>query len=135
MLVNETERPAEQVDAGRDDRRPDAGVVEHQRFDQIVGVALVIGRVDDAVLPGRVNRVGDVLADAFNLAKNRVERILERAIQLVALGRPQFFEIRDDAFAGGVAGESVTAREIRRDFFVRQNRGRQLVHQTPGILP
>ncbi len=47
--VKQAERTAEQVDAGGDERRPDAVVVEHQRLDEIVGVALVVRGVDDAV--------------------------------------------------------------------------------------
>ena len=49
VLVDQAERSAEQVDAGGDQRRTDAVVVEDERLDQIVGVALVIRRVDDAV--------------------------------------------------------------------------------------
>ena len=49
VAMQQAERTAEQVDARGDERRPDAVVVEHQRLDQIVGVALVIRRVDDAV--------------------------------------------------------------------------------------
>ena len=45
----QAERAAEQVDAGGDERRPDAVVVEHERLDEVVGVALVVRRVDDAV--------------------------------------------------------------------------------------
>ena len=52
MAVEEAEGTAEQVDAGRDERRTDAVVVEHQRFDQVVGMALVIRRVNDPVRPG-----------------------------------------------------------------------------------
>ena len=36
--VDQAERPAEQVDAGGDDRRADAVVVEHQRLDQVIEV-------------------------------------------------------------------------------------------------
>ena len=39
VAVDQAERAAEQVDAGGDQRRPDAVVVEHERLDQIVGVA------------------------------------------------------------------------------------------------
>ena len=56
VLVDQPERSAEQVDAGGDDRRPDAGIVEHQRLDEIVDVAAVVRRVDDASLLGRVDR-------------------------------------------------------------------------------
>ena len=48
VAVEQAERPAEQVDAGGDDRRPDAVVVEHQRLDQVVEMALVVRDVDDA---------------------------------------------------------------------------------------
>ena len=49
VVVDQAERAAEQVDAGGDERRPDAVVVEHERLDEIVDVALVVGGVDDAV--------------------------------------------------------------------------------------
>src|SRR5689334_13584942 len=48
VTMNETERAGEQIDAGSDDRRPDAVVVQYKRLDEVVGVAAVIRRVDDA---------------------------------------------------------------------------------------
>ena len=42
--MDQAERAAKQIDSGRDDRWPDAVVVEHERFDQIVGVTAVVRR-------------------------------------------------------------------------------------------
>ena len=50
VLVNQAQRPAEQVDAGRDDRRPDPRIVQDQRLDEVVDVAAMVRRVDDAAL-------------------------------------------------------------------------------------
>ena len=69
--VDQTERTAEQVDAGGDERRPDAVVVEHERLDQVVGVALVVRRVDDAVRADRGRDVVQVLVLALDLAEDR----------------------------------------------------------------
>ena len=64
MTMQESERSAEQVDAGGNDRRTDAVVVEHERFGQVIGVTPVIGRVDDASCARRGLDDLDVLADA-----------------------------------------------------------------------
>ena len=62
VAMEQAERPAEQVDPGGDERRAHAVVVEHERFDEIVGVALVVRRVDDAMRARRVQDVVEVLA-------------------------------------------------------------------------
>ena len=93
--VNQAERAAEQVDAGRDQRRADAVVVEHQRLDQIVGVALVVRRVDDAVVRIACGAM-QVFVLALDLAEDGVERMLQRAVELVPLGRAQLVEIPVD---------------------------------------
>ena len=56
VLVEQSERAAEQVDAGGEERRPDAVVVEHERLDQIVQVALVVRDVDDAAVAATPSR-------------------------------------------------------------------------------
>ncbi len=109
VLVDQAERAAEQVDAGDDQRRPDAVVVEHQRLDQVVAVALVVRRVDDAVAADRVGDVVQVLVLALDLAQNRVERVLQRAVELVPLRGPQLFEVGADLLARVL--EHVLARQ------------------------
>ena len=93
VAVQQAERPAEQVDARRDDRRPHVMIVERQRLEQVVGVALVIGRVDH--LPGRRrrDRALDVLDVPVDLPQDRIERVLERPVERVALRRPQLLEV------------------------------------------
>ena len=49
VAVNQAERAAEQVGAGGDERRPDAVVVERERLDEVVDVALVVRRVNETV--------------------------------------------------------------------------------------
>ena len=97
VLVDQAERSAEQVDAGGDERRTDAVVVEHERLDQIVGVALVIRRVDDAVRAHGADDVLQVLVLAFDLPEDRIQRMLQRAVELVALRRPQLVEVGVDS--------------------------------------
>ena len=121
VLVDQAERPAEQVDAGDDQRRPDAVVVEHQRLDQVVAVALVIRGVDDPVLE-RVADVVEVLVLALDLAQDRIERVLQRAVELVPLRRPQLFEIAVDLLARLRAAVAVAAAEVPGDVLVRENR-------------
>ena len=110
--VNQPERTAEQVDARGDERRADAVVVEDQRLDQVVGVALVVRRVDDAVARASArDDVVQVLVLALDLSENRIERMLQRAINRMPLRRPQLVEIAVDALAGARAAR---ARRRRR---------------------
>src|SRR5207249_3448046 len=81
IAVNETERTTEQVDAGGNQRGANPVVVEDQRLDQIVGVTAMIGRVDDPVAARGVDDVMEIFVLAFDLAQNRVQRMLKRAIQ------------------------------------------------------
>ena len=80
VALDQAERPAEQIDPGGDQRRPDAVVVEHERLHQVVDVAPVVRDVDDAVLALGGRHLRQVLADALDLAENRVERVLQRAV-------------------------------------------------------
>ena len=101
VTMQQTERSAEQVDARGDDRRADTVVVEHERLGEIVGVALVVRRVDDASRArGGLHDI-DVLAEPFDLAQDRIERMLERAVNRIPLCRPELFEVRVDALARG----------------------------------
>ena len=85
--------PAKQVDAGGNDRRADAGIVEHQRLDEVIGVAAVIRGVDEAMALAASTALRDVLANALDFSQNRVKRIFERAIQFISLRRAQFLEV------------------------------------------
>jgi hypothetical protein len=117
VLVDQPERSAEQVDARGNNRRPDAGIVEDQRLDEIVDVAAVVRRVDDAPLLRGVDGQLLVLADALDLAQDGVERVLEGAIQLVALRGLQLLEIGHHARARGVARQAMAALEKTDDVF------------------
>ena len=99
VLLDEPERTAVEVAAGRDDRRTDADIVHHERLHHPVGVALVIRRVDDPLGPRRRTDDIDSLADAIDLAKQGVERMLQRAVYPVALRGSKLFEV---AVNGGV---------------------------------
>ena len=96
VLVQQPQRAAEQVDAGGKQRRPDAVVVEHQRLDQIVEMALVIGDVDHAAAPDAVLRELHVFGNALDLAQNRIERVLKGPVEPVALGGAEFFQVALD---------------------------------------
>ncbi len=100
VAVEETEGAAEQVDAGRDERRADAVVVEHQRFDEVVGMALVIRRVDDPVRAGRRSDMVQVLVLPLDLAQDRIERVLQRPVDRISLLGLQLIEISVNPIAG-----------------------------------
>ena len=119
--VNQAERTAEQVDAGGNDRGTDAVVVEDQRLDQVIEVALVIRDVDDAAIAG--GRLGDVdvLVDPLDLAKNGVERMLQRPVDGVALGGAELVEIPVNALAGVWPGCAMPPAQIPRDVLTRQH--------------
>ena len=92
----QAERTSEQVDAGGNDRRSDAVVVEDQRLDEVIQVALVIRDVDDPPRFRRLLRDFDVLVDAFDLPQDRIEGVLEGAVDGIPLRRPQLVEVRMD---------------------------------------
>ena len=116
MPVEQAERAAEQVDARRDERRADAVVVEHQRLDQVVGVALVIRRVDDPMRADGGHDVVQVLVPAFDFPQDRVERMLKRAVERITLGGAQLVEVGADALASARA-----ALAVSDDFLARQH--------------
>ena len=122
VLVNQSERPAEQVDAGRDERRTDAVVVEDQRLDQVVGMALVVRRVDDAVIADGAEHVVQILVLALDLPQNGIERVLQRSIDRVPLGRAQLVEVAVDALARSlVSPGAVCPAEVLDDLFAGQH--------------
>jgi hypothetical protein len=67
-------------------------------------VALVVGDVHDVSACRRAVHDVDVLADAFDLPEDGVERVLQRTIDRVALCGAELVEIREDPFAGNGAG-------------------------------
>ena len=122
VAVNQSERPAEQIDAGRDQRRTDAVVVEHQRLDQVVGMALVVRRVDDAVIADGAEHVVQILVLALDLPENGIERMLQRSIDRVPLGRAQFVEVAVDALARRlVPARAVCPAEVLDHLFAGQH--------------
>ena len=133
VLVDQAERPAEQVDAGGDDRRPHAVVVEHERLDEIVGVALVVRRVDDAARArGRLDDL-EVLDPPLDLPQNRIQRMLQRAVERIPLRRPQLFEIGEDPLAA--VRSAVRAAQIAGDVLAREDGLSQIVrnHEVPEL--
>ena len=93
MPVDQAERSAKQVDAGGDDRRPHAVVVEDDGLHEIVCVAFVVRRIDDAA--GSRRRLDDVemFDPAIDLAENRIQRMLQRPVERVPLRRLELFEV------------------------------------------
>ena len=135
VAVDEAERAAEQVDAGGDDRRLEPGVVEHQQLHQVIHVAAMVRGVDNPPASGlRPHRDRRVLVVPFELAQDRIERILQRAVQLVALGGPQLVEIPLDPRPGFVPAQAMAAVDVARDFVAGEHGLRDLVgHGHDGL--
>ena len=127
MLVDQAERSAEQIDAGGDDRRPHAVVVEDERLDEIVDVALVVRGVDDAAGAGRVFDDLEMLDPPLDLPQNRIERMFERAIERIPLRRPQLFEIGEHPFAAIRA--AVRAPQVPDDILAREDGLSEIVRE------
>ena len=113
--VHQAERTAKKVDAGGNQRRANAVVVEHERLDEVIGVALVIRGVHHTVAGRRGNGVVQILVLALDFPEDGVERMLERSIQLVPLRRPQFVEIGDDTFPHLVAALAIAPPQVLDD--------------------
>ncbi len=82
---------------------------------------LVVRNVDDAAVGGGLLRDVDVFLDPFDLAEYRVERVLERAVNRVTLGRAQLVEIRMNAFAGLEFRLPMAATQVPCDIVARQH--------------
>ena len=119
--MDQAERAAEQIDSRGDDRRPDAVVVEHQRLDQVVGVAPVVRGIDDAPAARRGFDRLEVLADALDLAQDRIEGMFERAIDGVSLRRLELVEVGFDPLARGSTALAMAALQVPRDLFPREH--------------
>ena len=120
VAVQQAERSAEEVDARRDDRRPHVVIVERQRLEQVVGVALVIGRVDHVSGRGRRDRAFDMLDVPVDLPQDRVERVLERPVERVALRRPQLLEVGVHPLPSLAGVLAVGALQVAHDFVARE---------------
>src|SRR5690606_10776662 len=79
-----------------------------------------------AALRRGLHRVLGLLADALDLAQDGIERVLERPVQLVALGGPQLLEVLEDAGAR-LRGVSV-ARQVTGHLVPAQDRFSDVVH-------
>ncbi len=118
--VDQPEWSAKQVDACGNDRRPNAVIVEQQRLDQVVEMALVIRDVDHAAGAGCLLGNLDVLRDPVDLAQDRVERVFQGAIDRVALRRAQFIQVGMNALARLQFGLPVAPTQITRDLIARR---------------
>jgi hypothetical protein len=67
--VEHAKRAAEQIDPGGGDRRTDAVVVERERLDEVIQMALVIRDVDDASAAGGLLGNLDPLVDALDFRR------------------------------------------------------------------
>ena len=133
VLVDQAERAAEQVDASRDDRRPHVVVIEDERLDKVIDMALVIRRVDDSSGP----RCGfddlEVLDAPLDLPQDRVQRMLERPVKPVPLRRLQLFEVCEDPLAA--VRSSVRAAEVPCHVLAREHGLSDVVrhHEVPEL--
>ena len=121
MPVNQPERAAEQIDARGNDGRPDSVVVEHQRLDQVVDMALVVRDVDDTPRARRLLRDLDMLVDPFNLPEDGIERMLQRTVDGVSLRRSEFVEVGMDPLARLELRLTGAATQIARYFLARED--------------
>jgi hypothetical protein len=115
--MDQPERPAEKIDAGGDHRWTDAVVVDDERLHEVVEVTLVVRDVDRPASARRFLRDADVLVDALDLAQDRIERMLQRAIDRISLRRAQLVEIGVNALACFEFGLAMSATQIARDIF------------------
>jgi hypothetical protein len=125
--VNQPERTAEEVDAGGDERRSDAVIVEHQRLDQVIGVAFVVRRVDQPVIADRVEDMMEVFVMAIDLPEDWIERMLQSPIDCVPLGCPQLVEISKDPIPRLVAASAVRPAQVLDDLFPGQDGLRDVI--------
>ena len=121
MAVDESEWSAEKIDAGGNQRRADAVVVEDERLDEIVRVALVIRGVHDPVAARGGDDVLQLLVLALDLTEDRVERVLERPVDLVALGGLELVKVAVNPLPGPLAAIPVPAAKILDDLFAREH--------------
>ena len=113
VAVQQPHGAVEQVDAGGDDGGTDVMVVEHHELDEVVHVALVVRGVDDPVRAGGVLRPSDVLRVPLYLPQDRVQRVLQGAIHLVALRRPELLEVGGNPLLRLVGLSRVLPRRYR----------------------
>ncbi len=92
----------------------------------------MIRAVDDAVAARRGLGRLDVFADAFDVAQQQVDRMLERPVHRVALRRPQLFEVAFDPLARFATAFAVRVRQILRDFVPGQHGARDFVKHRQG---
>ena len=121
VAMDESKRAAEEVNPRGDDRGADAVVVDDERLDEIVEVALVVRNVDRPSLARRFLGDADVLLDALDLAKDGIERMLERAIDRIPLRGAQLVEIGVDPLARLKLGLAVASTQVARDVLARQH--------------
>src|SRR5262245_3369518 len=91
-------------------------------------MTLVIRDVHDVTaLLGRVFSAIDVLNDALDLSQNRIQRVLQRAVEAVALRRTQLRKVRLDLLAGVRFRAAVFSAQVLRDFIAREHGSSDLV--------
>ena len=86
--------------------------------------------------PARVACCGDldVLVDPLDLAQDRIERMLQRAVDRIPLRRPQLVEVGVDALARLELGLPMAATQVPRDILPREHRlGDVVEHQRRTI--
>jgi hypothetical protein len=81
-------RAAKKIDARRQQRGPDATVVEHERLDEVIEMALVIRDVHHLAAGRGGLGLLDVLRHPAHFSQDGIERMLQRAIETIPLRRP-----------------------------------------------
>ena len=132
VAVEQAQRTAEQVDAGGHDRRSNPVLVERQRFDQVIDVAAMVGRVQHPARGRGLLRDLDPFGEPFDLAENRVERVLQRPVDRVALGRPQLLQVPADAIPHLKPGLAMAAVQVADDVVAREHRLGEVVEHLVG---
>ena len=123
MPLDQAERATEEIDPGGDERRTNAVIVQHERLDQVIRVAAMVRRVDDAVVAGGGDDVVQVFVLALDLAEDRIQGMLQRPVEAVPLGGLQLVEVPEDPLARILpAALSRGAPQVLDDFFTRQDR-------------
>jgi hypothetical protein len=74
-----------------------------------------------------------MLRDAFNLAQDGIERVLQRSVHRRTLRRSQLVEIPFDALARRGATHAVAAFEVSRHLFTAQHSPGDVVEHPSGI--
>ena len=95
----------------------------------------MIRRVDDPSLGCGGLSVVDALGDVRDLPQDRVERMLQCAVERIALGGAEFFDVGVNPFACFQVVLAVAAPQISGDFVMRQNGLGDVIEHDVATIP